>query len=850
MSSPNSSQHDGKNVEREENEVEWEGTKDSSSPAQNSEQVVNRFESSIPTDASPTPYSEQDVDNYEQISSDNDVGDYKRVKGSLYDEEYNTEIQAEPPEPPDNVGYEVRQYGPGEPAPSSKSDYAVLDNAQAAFSPYHASDLRESPKYPFQNAEPFTFPLQNPSQGVQAENVSSSEPATLDDLNMIKREKIEASTPANPKSFNESAPQIDDGLSMKSLSILRSLSTTITTVNKGFVDITFTFYPMGFQTRLTHPCYNINAFSAEGATILSEYNVISSSSSERKEWVLIARDLFEMIARHICMHPQSFVLYYQDKRVRFNSLMFLERERGRSAPREDPSIGPSSGIENSVNGMRTEPLWLSVAFSNIARTMPTSVIDSNFIFSDNHFASDGALDESQDAHPLSLTPSLANVPRHLASITKGEFLSKCILVRKKKIAIAPEALVKGRRAGFTFDEVIQRLQRQDPPVAGDAALWTAVSILRDPAPRPKAFLGGYTVHPPPIRLLLHASTQAFMAGLDYSPHGGAKRAGRILADLRSRQTQTYGKSRGTQTRREGCAQTPRPDLLLDRAHDVLVRARPYFTAAALRALRVAKAILLQKMYRQWKARQVCRALYEAETERQLRMAARQRVEEAAVRARAEIERHRRLNPHRANDFGVLKEELLQWRSHKAKSITQDGALSAEQKRAALLALTKEEVKLLQDLELHRKSVRQNQQGQRLVRVLEKAASAKQWGGISVTTPGTLRAAELRDLFYNLTSNDFDVSSRMDILLHIKWTVKEFPDSSESKELCQLIDREADLINRGWKSASLVELRKRITNIFRNFILDPEYNPEMIRYNDSSIARRKAETLGRDKITPG
>ncbi len=40
-----------------------------------------------------------------------------------------------------------------------------------------------------------------------------------------------------------------------------------------------------------------------------------------------------------------------------------------------------------------------------------------------------------------------------------------------------------------------------------------------------------------------------------------------------------------------------------------------------------------------------------------------------------------------------------------------------------------------------------------------------------------------------------VDERLDVLLHVKWTVKEF-DCDLTREIVELIDREADLLNRG------------------------------------------------------
>lgn len=46
-----------------------------------------------------------------------------------------------------------------------------------------------------------------------------------------------------------------------------------------------------------------------------------------------------------------------------------------------------------------------------------------------------------------------------------------------------------------------------------------------------------------------------------------------------------------------------------------------------------------------------------------------------------------------------------------------------------------------------------------------------------------------------------VDERLDILLNTKWTVKEW-DCNLTREIVELIDREADMLNRGRPEASL------------------------------------------------
>lgn len=69
-----------------------------------------------------------------------------------------------------------------------------------------------------------------------------------------------------------------------------------------------------------------------------------------------------------------------------------------------------------------------------------------------------------------------------------------------------------------------------------------------------------------------------------------------------------------------------------------------------------------------------------------------------------------------------------------------------------------------------------------------------------------------------------VEERLDVLLHVKWTVKEF-DCNLTREIVDLIEREADLVNRGRSQKLLEGLRKRISSSFLTFIETPEFNPQ-------------------------
>lgn len=96
--------------------------------------------------------------------------------------------------------------------------------------------------------------------------------------------------------------------------------------------------------------------------------------------------------------------------------------------------------------------------------------------------------------------------------------------------------------------------------------------------------------------------------------------------------------------------------------------------------------------------------------------------------------------------------------------------------------------------------------------------------VEVHTPYTTRAMELMQLFNGLNMPQLTVEERLDVLLHVKWTVKEF-ECKMTREIVELIDREADMLNRGRSPVTMEGLRKRISSLFLSFIKTPEFNPE-------------------------
>ena len=159
-------------------------------------------------------------------------------------------------------------------------------------------------------------------------------------------------------------------------------------------------------------------------------------------------------------------------------------------------------------------------------------------------------------------------------------------------------------------------------------------------------------------------------------------------------------------------------------------------------------------------------------------------------------------------------------------------MSTSERKVALAQLLNKEVKLLQTIDRLKLSAGTENKDDKIRKKLETLSASKKWGMSDgslkeVDTPFTVRARELMELYNGLSLSTLTVDERLDVLLHVKWTIKEF-DCRLTRDLVDLIDREADMINRGRPEASLEGLRKRVQSLFLHFMETPEFNPEAAR----------------------
>mmetsp|Transcript_13719 Transcript_13719/g.39143 ORF Transcript_13719/g.39143 Transcript_13719/m.39143 type:complete len:542 (-) Transcript_13719:104-1729(-) len=301
-----------------------------------------------------------------------------------------------------------------------------------------------------------------------------------------------------------------------------------------------------------------------------------------------------------------------------------------------------------------------------------------------------------------------------------------------------------------------------------------------------------------------------------------------------REVQTYEyRTRSTQCKKENGTQMPKVGLYIDTTKDVVITPkRPYFSSADKAALMLEKCVIIQCHARGMIARRRARQLHKDKHERselEVKEAERRRLE-ADLRHKREVER--RMHPRTFEDFNVLYKELEAWRLNEAKRISSSGFDEAA-RRSAQRELLHKETKLLQTIDKLKIQAHGSNRDAKIKKKLESMSQPKVWAQndgetTTVHTPFTTRAKELMDLYSGLRLPLLTVDERLDVLLHVKWTVKEF-DCNLTREIVDLIDREADMLNRGRPEKSFQGLRRRLANLFLQFIETPEFNPEAMKF---------------------
>jgi len=188
------------------------------------------------------------------------------------------------------------------------------------------------------------------------------------------------------------------------------------------------------------------------------------------------------------------------------------------------------------------------------------------------------------------------------------------------------------------------------------------------------------------------------------------------------------------------------------------------------------------------------------------------------------------------DFESLYVELERWKEAQSTKVKAEKRLKDHEKHTVLL-------QTLDKKNLEAKKVAHEENTNRFFDQIGRPKLWKNSDGKynSVTTPHTTRAAALSVLFLKLQETKMTIDERLDLLMSVKTVVTERPADITS-EIKQLINREADTINRGRPVETLQGLRDRITKLFLSYIQNEEMNPEV------GLVRRRKMTQSQ-KLVP-
>nr|CEL69128.1 TPA: IQ calmodulin-binding motif domain-containing protein, putative [Neospora caninum Liverpool] len=302
---------------------------------------------------------------------------------------------------------------------------------------------------------------------------------------------------------------------------------------------------------------------------------------------------------------------------------------------------------------------------------------------------------------------------------------------------------------------------------------------------------------------------------------------------------------GVQLKREGAVQMEKPGLSIAQKHDKTMYPRPYFTADALDALKAEKAVIVQAHVRGFLARQKASKLRRAKQE----IIDREEEEKAAAKREHEMRQKRLRNrcqhPETYADFAVLYQELESWRVQETARIKHT-FVSDVHRRQAFKELLHRETDLLQHIEELKLQAMKESRKEKKLHFLETTARPFAWACpstgdvITVFTPETMWAEELRKLYVDLENLAVDTATRLEILHRLQATVANAAPGRDQKrrlktvslneEIVELCRREIDCLRRGTtQTAKLSGLRQRLSHAFWYLLQSPAFNPQAARY---------------------
>ncbi|KAF6198805.1 hypothetical protein GE061_006828 [Apolygus lucorum] len=199
-------------------------------------------------------------------------------------------------------------------------------------------------------------------------------------------------------------------------------------------------------------------------------------------------------------------------------------------------------------------------------------------------------------------------------------------------------------------------------------------------------------------------------------------------------------------------------------------------------------------------------------------------------------------PTTRNDFSNLFGVVNQWAVDEATRLM--GLKTTINRKAALVNLLRDEVKMLFDLETLRiRSKTENLQKQDVM-FLEGTARSRACtypeGNVTLVDDLNIQKARMfKEMFASYKRTDATTTERLDMLNCFQATLNDyFEPERQIMVLIELLEREVDMIIMGIADEHLVYLRKRFETLFLDLMRDPSVNPQAKYYRKSAIPAKK------------
>lgn len=197
-------------------------------------------------------------------------------------------------------------------------------------------------------------------------------------------------------------------------------------------------------------------------------------------------------------------------------------------------------------------------------------------------------------------------------------------------------------------------------------------------------------------------------------------------------------------------------------------------------------------------------------------------------------------PVKRDDFYMLYLMVGKWWKREWKRICD--LRSAESVKAEAVLLLQKEVKLLENIEKHRISVKSEALKKERMRFLEQTSRPvifknKEGQMIAIDDLDTQRAREFKEIYSALIVKNFVPKERIELLFTIKdLFVTNYMTYEYANDLVSLIQQEIDLLTIGTKQGHLKGLNMRIEQLYMNFMEQQDFNPKAGKYKKPNFPK--------------